>query len=113
VQENVFQVDLYILPLAGCDVVMGIQWLRLLGPILWNFDDLSMVFQWGTRRCSLKGLQQGPKLSLKDESSFRWLKKRNKGVLLQLMKIEDSSKEKHSVDAMEMVQNYGFLDENS
>ena len=82
VQGNVFQVDLYILPLASCDVVLGIQWLRLLGPILWNFDDLTMVFQWGTKRCSLKGLQQGSKLSWENESSFRWLNKGNKGMVL-------------------------------
>jgi hypothetical protein len=33
-QGNFFRVDLYILPLAGCDTVLGIQWLRFLGPIL-------------------------------------------------------------------------------
>jgi hypothetical protein len=111
VQGNVFQVDLYILPLAGCDVVLGIQWLRLLGPILWNFDDLTMVFQWGTRRCSLKGLQQGPKLSWENESSFRWLKKGNKGVVLQLIEAGDSSEKEHSIAAAEMVQNSVFLDD--
>ena len=36
-QGYTFVVDLYILPLAGCDIVLGIQWLRTLGPILWDF----------------------------------------------------------------------------
>jgi hypothetical protein len=42
IQGTLFRVDLYILPLAGCDMVLGIQWLRLLGPILWDFDQLTM-----------------------------------------------------------------------
>lgn len=88
-QGNVFKVDLYIMPLAGCDVVLGIQWLRVLGPILWDFDNLNMVFQYGTMRCKLKGLQQGPQLSLMDGNSFRWLKKGNEGVLLQLIGIDN------------------------
>jgi hypothetical protein len=36
-QEFSFHTDLFILPLAGCDEVLGVQWLRTLGPILWNF----------------------------------------------------------------------------
>jgi hypothetical protein len=32
-QGVVFRTDLFILPLAGCDVVLRIQWLRTLGPI--------------------------------------------------------------------------------
>jgi hypothetical protein len=97
-QGTVFQVDLYALHLAGCDVVLGIQWLRILGPILWNFDDLTMEFQWGTRRCRLKGLQQGPELSMEDVNSFRWLKRGNKGVLLQLIETENhNTQQLHSV----------------
>ncbi|XP_021596642.1 uncharacterized protein LOC110603250 [Manihot esculenta] len=37
-------VDLYILPLEGYDVVLGTQWLRTLGPIIWDFSDLLMTF---------------------------------------------------------------------
>jgi hypothetical protein len=33
-QGYVYRTDLFILPLAGCDVVLGIQWLQILGPIL-------------------------------------------------------------------------------
>jgi hypothetical protein len=43
-QGLVFRTDLFILPLAGCDVVLGIQWLRTLGPILWDFTKLQMEF---------------------------------------------------------------------
>ena len=33
----------YVLPLVGFDVVLGVQWLRSLGPVLWNFDALTMT----------------------------------------------------------------------
>jgi hypothetical protein len=36
-------------PLAGCDIVLGIQWLRTLGPILWDFIKLTMAFDHAGR----------------------------------------------------------------
>ena len=88
---TIFRVDFYILPLDGCNIVLGIQWLRLLWPILWDFDHLTMEFQYGEVQCLLKGLQQGPQLSLEDGESFKWPKKGSKGVMLQLINAEDQA----------------------
>jgi hypothetical protein len=48
---------------------------------LWDFDHLTMEFQYGEIQCLLKGLQQGPHLSLEDGESFKWPKKGSKGVI--------------------------------
>ena len=29
--------NMFAMPLGGCDVILGTQWLRTLGPILWDF----------------------------------------------------------------------------
>jgi hypothetical protein len=39
-----FVSNFYVIPLAGCDMVLGIQWLVTLGSITWNFKDLTMEF---------------------------------------------------------------------
>ncbi|KAG7572601.1 Neutral/alkaline non-lysosomal ceramidase C-terminal [Arabidopsis suecica] len=36
--------DFMLIPLGGCDVVLGVQWLRKLGPISWDFNTLEMGF---------------------------------------------------------------------
>lgn len=33
------------MPLGGCDIVLGVQWLRTIGPVLWDFDKLYMKFR--------------------------------------------------------------------
>ncbi|KAJ0079625.1 hypothetical protein Patl1_22875 [Pistacia atlantica] len=43
-QGNTFHTDFYVLTLGGCDIVLGVQWLCTLGPILWDFVQLSMEF---------------------------------------------------------------------
>lgn len=43
------------LPVTGCDVVLGVQWLVTLGPILWNFSAFSMQFQMGSKWVTLQG----------------------------------------------------------
>uniref|UniRef100_A0A2N9GX58 Integrase catalytic domain-containing protein n=1 Tax=Fagus sylvatica TaxID=28930 RepID=A0A2N9GX58_FAGSY len=50
------QVDFFILPLEGYEAVLGTQWLRTLGEILWDFSKLTMKFQWNGRLVMLKGL---------------------------------------------------------
>jgi len=39
-----FSSEMLLIPLGCCDVVLGIEWLRTLGDITWNFDRLSMQF---------------------------------------------------------------------
>ena len=51
--------DFMVLPLQGCDVVLGIQWLRTLGPIIWDFSALSMQFDYQGQKITLRGLQSG------------------------------------------------------
>jgi hypothetical protein len=42
-----FTVGIYIIPLQGYEFVLGCQWQRTLGPILWDFNVKSMSF-WRT-----------------------------------------------------------------
>lgn len=43
-QENEFKANMRLIPLGGCDMVLGIQWLSQLGPVLWDFKNLWMEF---------------------------------------------------------------------
>jgi hypothetical protein len=56
IAEEVFDITCYDLPLAGFDIVLGVQWLRSLGPILWNFSALSMEFWRHSRTMRWVGL---------------------------------------------------------
>lgn len=36
-QGNMFSIEVHVLVLAGCNMVLVVQWLKELGPILWDF----------------------------------------------------------------------------
>ena len=48
-----------VLPLQDCDVALGVQWLKTLEPIIWNFTTLSMQFDYQGQNITLQGLQSG------------------------------------------------------
>jgi hypothetical protein len=81
-QGNTFCSEFFVLTLGGCDVVLGVQWLRTLGPIVWDFLQLTMSFSWRGVSVLLRGLQPTA-LSLEENSNF--FKFSNKGVVLQLI----------------------------
>ena len=56
--EHNFIVDLYVIPLGGFDLVLGVKWLQSLGPILWDFAALTISFSVEGKSVLLQG-QQG------------------------------------------------------
>jgi hypothetical protein len=68
-QQVIFTADVIVLPLVCCDLILGIQWLKSLGPILWDFDKLQMEFSTHGRKVVLRGAKT-PSLKLINNKSF-------------------------------------------
>ncbi|XP_068304445.1 uncharacterized protein [Pyrus communis] len=77
-------IDLFALPLGGCDVVLVVQWHSSVGPVLWDFQLLTMEFHVGTN--SYKLYHSAPPYPLVDDMVVQNLEKElsgsNLGVLL-------------------------------
>lgn len=43
-QGHSFIADVYVLPLETYDLILCIRWLKMLGKIQWDFNDMSMSF---------------------------------------------------------------------
>ena len=76
--------DMFSLPLGGCDVVLGAQWLRTLGPILWDFAKLWMQFSINGTKHTLQGLQPGSLSLISLHRMEKLLNKISHGVIAQL-----------------------------
>jgi hypothetical protein len=65
--ENVFlQIGLYNLKshmfsidMGGCEIVLGVEWLRTLGPITMDFNELTMQFQHVRKQYKVQGITTG------------------------------------------------------
>lgn len=55
IQDIIFTMDLYVLPISGANVVLGVQWLKILGPVLTNYSTLCIQFFYQGRLVELKG----------------------------------------------------------
>lgn len=55
IQDHTFTLDLYILPISGANIILGVQWLKTLGPVLTNYNTLSMQFFHQDQLVELKG----------------------------------------------------------
>jgi hypothetical protein len=54
-----FIMDAYAIPLDSFGVILGVQWLRTLGPILWDLDYMYMAYDiWILARLRLSLLGQ-------------------------------------------------------
>ncbi|WVZ75167.1 LOW QUALITY PROTEIN: hypothetical protein U9M48_023250, partial [Paspalum notatum var. saurae] len=52
-----FPADLFVMPLAGYDVVLGTRWLGALGPIVWDLARCRMTFQRQGRTICWSGVE--------------------------------------------------------
>ena len=51
--------NMFSMPLGGCDVILGTQWLHTLGPILWDFVELWMHFLVTGKKHTFMAYNQG------------------------------------------------------
>ncbi|XP_068653851.1 uncharacterized protein [Aristolochia californica] len=56
IEGHSFKADLLDIPLAGFDLVLGVKWLQLLGPILWDFQARTMTFTAQQGQITLQGI---------------------------------------------------------
>lgn len=81
-KDTTFEADMMIIPLSGCDVVLGVQWLATLGPITWDFKTLKMRFKWGAKTVQLHGLKQG---SIREVKAVKLNKLREEEMQLSML----------------------------
>lgn len=55
VQNQTFTIDFHVLSLCGADMVLGVQWLKSLGPMLTDYTELTMKFIHDGRIIELRG----------------------------------------------------------
>nr|GLL22224.1 uncharacterized protein LOC112097934 [Ipomoea trifida] len=61
-QGHMFSVTLFILPIKGPDIVLGVQWLQDLGRVTHDYAGVSMEFMWQGVTIHLQG-EQSPRLT--------------------------------------------------
>jgi hypothetical protein len=55
-QSNYPYKTILLLDLTGCDVVLKVDWLRIIGSIIWNFVDLARKIHYNNKEFQLRGL---------------------------------------------------------
>ncbi|XP_026396801.1 uncharacterized protein LOC113291491 [Papaver somniferum] len=81
-QGHQFSAHLRVLPLGGCDIVLGDDWLRQLGDVTFNFSQLSISFLHQGSHITLQGITFKPYLSMISGSSMKKFIKSNTPALI-------------------------------
>ncbi|KAM5554117.1 hypothetical protein ABKV19_026048 [Rosa sericea] len=83
-QKFTFVADFYVLPVSGCELVLGAIWLRSLGDILWNFDTMKMKFHSTGHEYTLQGETEPNSAMVSCKVMNKLLKKEREAVIVQL-----------------------------
>jgi hypothetical protein len=87
-QGTLFVLEFYLLDLSGYDFVLGAQWLRTLGPILWDFSQLRMTFQWRGHEVTLWGMASPKNQLIREPKMANEVRHKQGGFFLQLFSIQ-------------------------
>ncbi|XP_026383595.1 uncharacterized protein LOC113279101 [Papaver somniferum] len=88
VQGYKFDSDLRVLPLGGCDMVLGVDWLKGLGDVVFNLADLKVSFQHQGAQITLQGHKDRTSCNLLSGVSFlKFVKTHTSVIIGQLFSI--------------------------
>jgi hypothetical protein len=75
--------------MGGCDIVLGVEWLRTLGPITMYFKDLTMQFQHEGKQYKFQGITTGSLEIISSHRMKKLLKKGHLSIISQFHSIQE------------------------
>jgi hypothetical protein len=81
--------DMFSIDMGGCDIVLGANWLRTLGPILMDFKELTMQFNQEGQKYNFQGIIFGSPEIISSHHMENMLKKGHSGIISQLHAIQE------------------------
>ncbi|XP_026443285.1 uncharacterized protein K02A2.6-like [Papaver somniferum] len=106
-QDYQFQGDLRVLPLGGCDIVLGVHWLKQLGDITFNLAELKLTFLHHGHLITLQGSSTVPSCNLLTGSSFlKFLKNNTPTIIGQFFSISAAPLEPIHPDISTLLDSY-------
>ena len=91
IQATQFIVDLHVLPIAGANVVVGVQWLKSLGPVLTDYNSLRMKFFHAGTFVELQGDTETTLNSLSSSQFHRLLHNQPKSLYFHVAILHDDN----------------------
>ena len=79
---------MFAIHMGGCDIILGADWLRALGPITMDFQELYMSFKQNNSTHTLRGLQAEAPSIISSHRMEKLLKKGHHGVIAQFNAIQ-------------------------
>ncbi|XP_026396507.1 uncharacterized protein LOC113291158 [Papaver somniferum] len=109
-QGTFFHIDFHLLDISGCDAVLGIQWLRTLGDITWDFGKLTMQFSIQDTIITLTGNQSSSIMIMDVSPMQRLLSTENYGFLLELVTLNTfTAKQSLSPGIQQLLSNFSDI----
>ncbi|XP_040870975.1 uncharacterized protein [Glycine max] len=84
IQGLTFPIDLYVLAISGANIVLGVQWLRTLGPVLTDYTKLCMQFFFQDQLVTLQGDTEDTLGMLSSSQFWRLLRRQSPGLYFHI-----------------------------
>jgi hypothetical protein len=84
-ESHMFSIDI-----GGCDIILGADWIRTLGPILMDFKELIMQFDQEGQQYKFQGITIGSPKIISSNRMEKLLKKGHSSVISQIHAIQET-----------------------
>ncbi|XP_026459657.1 uncharacterized protein LOC113360357 [Papaver somniferum] len=87
-QGHQFQFDMRLLTLGGCDMVLGVDWMKGMSPMVFDFNKLTVEFSLEGHPIKLQGNSPTTQLSMMTSKALRkWVRQNKHGMVGRLFAI--------------------------
>jgi hypothetical protein len=78
---------MFVIDMGGCDILLGVEWIRIIGPILMDFKELTMQFNQEDQQYKFQGITAGSPKIISSHRMETLLKKGHSDIIAQIHSI--------------------------